>query len=141
MPSRRRPISSAHSGVVLLIPAPRPSSAPSHRTARLAGPSTFYAPFLGFHTRFRNSPAADAGGRGCRRGRSDPFPKGGGGRSASGWSPDEWASARVPRGRLDPCDTPGRPRRSAKEVAQGRDDQVRGDLRDTRVVSLGDTGE
>src|SRR4029450_280504 len=53
MPSRRRPISSAHSGVVFPISAPRPSSARSHRTARLAGPSTFYA-----------SPAGGAGGGG-----------------------------------------------------------------------------
>src|SRR5215470_9227621 len=44
-----------------------------------------------------------AGGAVGRAGSRDPFPTSGVGREVLGWSPDEWGSARVPRGSRDPA--------------------------------------
>src|SRR4029453_4017152 len=57
----------------------------------------------------RTGRRAVGAGSGVRGGRRDPFPKSGDGSYASGWSPDEWGSERVPRGRLDPHAPPPPP--------------------------------
>src|SRR5215813_12699702 len=57
---------------------------------------------------------AYGGGVGWGEGCWDSFPPSGGGGCAPGWSPDEWGTARVPRGPGTPPPTP--PRRRKPDV-------------------------
>ena len=71
---------------------------------------------LGSTHRARRSERTLRRGRaaGAREGRRDPFPQADDGSYAPGWSPAEWSSARVPRGRLAPPVLPPPPRRALR---------------------------